>query len=198
MPATQVLLGGDSAGGNLTAALLEHISHPHPEVLAITLPRPLHSALMISPWASFRTDWPAFESNAESDYITPRAVKRAACTYIAPGSGHDIYSEPATSPPEWWADIANDTVRNVMIWGGGGEVLLDGIRSFADKVGAGFASADTAALYGDGGEKRPPRFTFIVTPKCAHEEMIIDELLFGLVKGDAAREVEKWLSAVLS
>lgn len=198
MASTQVLLGGDSAGGNLTAALLEHIARPHPEIPAITLPRPLHSALMISPWVSFRTDWPTFESNDESDYISPRAVKRAASAYIAPGSQPDFYAEPETSPPEWWVEIASNAVRNVMIWGGGGEVLLDGIRSFADKVSAGFAQVDAGALDGKEAEKRPPRFMLIITPKCGHEEMIIDELLFGLVKGDAASEVEKWLSAILS
>lgn len=86
-----------------------------------------------------------------------------------------------------------------MIWGGGGEVLLDGIKDFAAKVNNGFSRADPAScVQENGSEKRLPRFVFVVTPKCAHEEMIIDELTMDWVKGDAAREVEKWLSAVLS
>lgn len=117
--------------------------------------------------------------------------------FIEPGTQHDSYSEPNLSPPEWWADIAKGTVRNVFIWGGGGEVLLDGIKQFADKVSAGFSSPDVLPTGEDKGEKGPGRFKFVVTEGCCHEEMIIDELALGMVKGDAAREVDNWLSAVL-
>ncbi|KAJ4387511.1 hypothetical protein N0V93_008104 [Gnomoniopsis smithogilvyi] len=197
-PAT-ILLGGDSAGGNLTSALLEHIVRPHADVPPVSLARPLHAVLLISPWISFSTSWPTFESNAESDYISRRAINRAAITYIAPGSKPDAYSEPNTSPVDFWADVAKRAVQNLLIWGGGGEVLIDGIKDFAAKVSAGFAQADPSSVQDDGSTKRPPRFKLIVTPKCAHEEMIIDELALGWVKGgEAARDVESWLSAVLS
>lgn len=202
-------MGGDSAGGNLTAALLEHIAHPHADVPPVSLAHPLHAVLLISPWISFSTTWSTFNSNAESDYISKRAIARAAATYIAPGSKPDAYAEPNTSPVEWWADIAKSVVQNILIWGGGGEVLLDGIKDFAAKVGEGFARADgnpsqsSPSVQKDEGaveQQSPrPRFRFLVTPHCAHEEMIIDELALGWVKGgDAARELETWLSTVLS
>lgn len=201
----QILLGGDSAGGNLAAALLQHIAHPHPEVARVTLARPLHAALLISPWVSFRDQGATFDSNAESDYITSKAVRRAASAYIAPGTQHDYYSEPATAPPEWWVDVATGTLRHMYIWAGGGEVLLGGIRSFADKVGAGFARA--AGSQGplqqvhlpcvEKQDDEVPRFVFVTTPKAAHEEMIIDEVFMVRKKREGAQEIEKWLSAVL-
>lgn len=195
----QILLGGDSAGGNLTSALLEHIVRPHPDVPRVSLTNPLRGVLLISPWISSSTSWPSFESNAESDYLSRRAISRAARTYLAPGSKTDAYSEPGTSPAEFWGDIAKGAVQNLMIWGGGGEVLIDGIKDFAAKVSAGFAQAEPSSVHENGSAKRPPRFRFVVSPKCAHEEMIIDELALGWVKSsDAAREVEEWLSAVLS
>lgn len=199
-------MGGDSAGGNLTAALLEHIAHPHADVPPVSLTHPLHAVLLLSPWVSFSTNWPTFDTNAESDYISRRAIARAATTYVAPGSKPDAYAEPNTSPVEWWADIAKSVVQNVFIWGGGGEVLLDGIKDFAAKVGEGFSRADrdpsspSVQKNEEGSKQRsPPRFRFLVTPHCAHEEMIIDELALGWVRGgDAAKEVEIWLSTVLS
>lgn len=115
---------------------------------------------------------------------------------MGPGE-NDAYSEPAKALPEWWTDVANLAVRNVIIWAGGGEVLLDGIRAFADNIKNGFEKADPEGEDGNVTEKRPPRFLFTVTPKSAHEEMIIEELTFGWAKGDAAREVEQLLSAVL-
>lgn len=200
-PPQQILLGGDSAGGNLAAALLLHLAHPHPSVPAVPLnstlspSRRLRAALLISPWVSFRTDLPSFASNAEADYIGPRALRRAATTYIAPGTQHDAYSEPAESPAEWWVDVGRDVLTSMMIWVGGGEVLLDGARAFADKVEGGFRGELGQE---EGGKKTGARFSFVVTPGCAHEEMIIDELTMGLAKGDASREIERWLSSALS
>lgn len=130
--------------------------------------------------------------------MTPKSVIRAASAYIAPGTQHDFYSEPVTSPPDWWADVADHVLRHIFIWGGGGEVLLGGIQSFADKVGGAFTRADPAAAYSNGADKGAPRFSFVVTPKNAHEEMIIDEVFFSRKKGEATVEIEKWLSAVLS
>lgn len=164
----------------------------------IHLTHPLRAALLISPWVSFRPHGATFDDNRETDYVTPKAVRRAAAAYVAPGAQHDAYSEPATSPPDWWADVARHVLRNVFIWGGGGEVLLGGIQAFADKVRAGFARADPAAAYRPGsGEKGVSRFEFVVTPRQAHEEMIIDEVFFSK-KGAGARAVEEWLSAALS
>lgn len=156
---------------------------------------------MISPWVSCDTSLPSMTANSATDYISPRALKRAGLTYITPGSQHDAYSEPSQSPPEWWVDIAKGTVQNMMIWGGGGEVLIDSIRLFADKVGAGFASAEQESPVGAADDEKEllPRFVFTVTPGCGHEQMIIDALMFGMVKGGvAAKELENWLSAVLS
>lgn len=76
-------------------------------------------------------------------------------------------------------------------------MLLDGIQSFADKVSGGFARADPAATYRQATEKGAPRFSFVVTPKHAHEEMIIDEVFFRTKKGEGAKEIENWLSSVL-
>lgn len=117
---------------------------------------------------------------------------------MTPGSVHDAYSEPVSAEKEWWGEVAGQVVRKVLIWGGGGEVLIDSISEFAGKVGSGFASVSGEGADADGGAKGAPRFRFVVTPGCAHEEMIIDELAFGWVKGAAAKEVEERLSAVLS
>lgn len=141
-----VLLGGDSAGGNLAAALLSHLAHPHWGVETVDLgKRMLRGALMISPWVAFGTDDDSFRRNAKSDYLAIAGLNRACNTYIGPGGRHDNYTEPVRAPPEWWADVAN-IVGEIMIWGGGGEVLIDGIRRFKRKVKAGF----NLAAYIDG------------------------------------------------
>jgi acetyl esterase/lipase len=140
----KILLGGDSAGANLTSALLLHMAKPHPHVDKIALSSRLRGALLISPWVSFETESPAFTDNAESDYLTPQALNRASAAFIGPAGANDEYSEPIRAPAEWWKEVAATACDEVMVWGGGGEILIDSIRIFANTIAHGFAGADAA------------------------------------------------------
>lgn len=55
-----------------------------------------------------------------------------------------------------------------MIWGGGGEVLIDGIRPFAATVSKGFYEADIERANRQE-QKGTDRLTFVVTPRHSHE-----------------------------
>ena len=132
-----IIIAGDSAGGNLVTAILSHLAHPHPQLAPLDLGGRLGGAVMISPWISFSTSDPSFKENAKSDLITVSALDRASNTYIGPGGRHDNYTEPVRAPPEWWAPV-RDVVDEILIWGGGGEILIDSIRRFAANLKAGF------------------------------------------------------------
>ncbi|KAF9636726.1 putative alpha beta hydrolase fold protein [Lasiodiplodia theobromae] len=80
---SNVLIGGDSAGGNLTLALLSHVLHPHPEVPIVDLApdeagedggegseNRLRAAVLISPWVSFDTSTASYARNATRDMIS--------------------------------------------------------------------------------------------------------------------------------
>ncbi|KAF1984622.1 alpha/beta-hydrolase [Aulographum hederae CBS 113979] len=175
-----IIVGGDSAGGNLCSALLLHLGHPHPSsaskpvlteappetvptgttpetsdvkadnpvspsvaVPALKLNSPLRAALLISPWVDFDTTRPSLKHNAKSDYLTATALDRASGAFgaIATGGKHDEYSEPVKAPVEWWADVSK-VVKEVLVWGGGGEVLIDGIEEFGARMKEGFDRAD--------------------------------------------------------
>src|ERR1700761_8782173 len=111
----QILIAGDSAGGNLAAALLLHLGHPHPLVPELRLAQPLRGAVLISPWISFATDTPSFTTNAHSDYLTAPAIIRASAEFVGPGNKHDSYSEPIEAPVDWWTEVANKAVRDILI-----------------------------------------------------------------------------------
>lgn len=154
-----IVIAGDSAGGNLAAALLSHLAHPHEKLAKLDLGGPLKGALMISPWISFQTSDPSFKQNAKSDYLTIAALDRASNTYIGPGGRHDNYSEAVRAHPEWWAGVST-VVDEIIIWGGGGEILIDGIRRFQASMKEGFEMAKTlrptaTAGLGTGMDGRP-------------------------------------------
>ncbi|KAJ4362383.1 hypothetical protein N0V83_010476 [Neocucurbitaria cava] len=185
---SDLILGGDSAGGNLALGVLSHIAHPHPDVAPLSLPSKIHAAMLISPWCSLtNTHTPAYVTNAQRDMFDARTLSRWSAAFLdsdSPFAG-DFYNEPVLASPEWWEPVA-DVVEEVLIWAGDNEILKDGIEAFAKKFTKGFG--------GKGG-----RVHTIVTPKACHEEMIVERILG--YKGDSGtgsqQVVQDWVRAKL-
>lgn len=79
----QIVLAGDSAGGNLALALISHLLHPHPEIASkITLSEPLAGAVLISPWTKFDTDDDSVKRNRTSDMVTATAADRWSSSFL--------------------------------------------------------------------------------------------------------------------
>jgi acetyl esterase/lipase len=182
-----IILGGDSAGGNLTLGVLSHLAHPHPDIPALTLPAKLHGALLLSPWVSFNVHTPSFKTNAERDCFDGRSLHRWSSAFLGSDSpfAGDAYSEPLLAPASWWEEVAS-VIEETLIWGGGNEVLLDSIEEFARRFEKGFG--------GKGG-----RVSTVITPNAAHIEMIL-EILLGYKKDSGTGStlvVKDWVKAKL-
>ena len=80
---SDVVLAGDSAGGNMVLAMLSHMLHPHPDVSEqVTLSEPLAGAVLVSPWTKFGTDDDSVKRNATSDMIPPQAALRWSSQFL--------------------------------------------------------------------------------------------------------------------
>ena len=161
---------------------------------------------MISPWISFETSSPSFERNKHSDYLTKVALNKASGAFIGPDAKHDAYSQPVDAPADWWTEVANKAVDDVLIWGGGGEVLIDGITKFAENVISGFEansptiraiSPDGKAISETVNRATRKRAKLVVSPEEAHEEMIINYLFYIKKEDDGGRQIKKWLVETL-
>lgn len=177
-----ILLGGDSAGGNLCLSLLSHILHPHPSSTVspvVDLQSPLKGALLISPWVEFdgskRESW---RTKLQSDVSSPPALKLWGPMFLNEAKS-DNYSEAVHAGEEWWEEL-DKAVSNVLVWGGGGEVLIDGIK---------VVMQDLEKAYPTGVES-------IIGHNMCHEQMVVDTTL-GYAKGESAELVENWVKAKL-
>jgi acetyl esterase/lipase len=183
-----IIIGGDSAGANLTLALLSHLAHPHPEIPELKLNGKIHAALLISPWVSLtQHDTAAHKRNAERDVFDSRALSRWAAAFLnstSPFAG-DAYTEPIVASPEWWEPVA-DVVEEVLIWGGGNEILIDSIEAFAKKFSVGF-------------RRRGGHVTVVVTKGAMHDEMIFERALgYNGDSGTGSKiVVENWVKSKL-
>jgi acetyl esterase/lipase len=125
-----VIIGGDSAGGNLTAATLLHLSHPHPEIEPLALSAPLAGVFAYAPWINFSTEWPSMKDNLWKDIITPDVLTRWSASYRAEKPA-DNWNEPLNAPAEWW-DGAK--AERILVLAGGDEILLSPIQEFVKKI----------------------------------------------------------------
>ncbi|KAF1809700.1 alpha/beta-hydrolase [Eremomyces bilateralis CBS 781.70] len=178
---SQLIIAGDSAGGNLVLSVLSHIAHPHPDIPPLNLPGPLHAAVAFSPWISFRGTEDSMIENIGSDIFYPATVVWAAKNFLysgigkgrKPRPGHlgDEWSEPIVCDEQWWEGAAS-LVTHMMIWGGGGEIMIDSIREIAQKITTGFENAAKAAWEGE--RENIGKVTLIVAPRACHVEPVVD------------------------
>ncbi|KAL2675596.1 hypothetical protein Neosp_011786 [[Neocosmospora] mangrovei] len=132
-----IIIGGDSAGGNLTAQLLCHMALPHPEAVPITLSEPLAGVFLISPWLSTRTTDRSFAENGSIDMVSAPYVRIVTAEVLGP----DWEEEPSrfshafpldTQHP--WMDKLSALTNKMYLSVGYHEVFRDQCVEFVDKV----------------------------------------------------------------
>ncbi|KAF7161996.1 hypothetical protein CNMCM5623_007367 [Aspergillus felis] len=172
---SNVIVGGDSAGGNLAFAVLLHLSHPHPEIEPVALSTNLAGVFGFAPWVSFRTDGASMDANRYRDVIPADALKRWSSAYLASGNS-DAWSEPALAPVEWWADAKTD---HVLLLAGQHEILFSAIDDFVERFKSVF-----------------PNTTYVVGYGETHVDAVYSALLKS-TESQQGKELERWLGARL-
>ena len=141
---SNVLLTGDSAGGNLVLQLLSHILHPLSGVPPFHLPSNSRFAgvYLMSPWVTLfpREDWTtvtsySYAQNAKWDIISPAKVVEFGLPVLA-GIKRDIdlrYVDSCFAPSGWFASL-DTVIEKVLITAGGQECMRDDIVRFEERL----------------------------------------------------------------
>lgn len=156
----QVVIGGDSAGGNLVLALLAHIKQPHPlvpKVERVPTGGELKGALLISPWVSKAFTAASYEENSKKDYLTREAMEGFTRLW-APKE--EMWAEFFQAPANFWVGLP---VGRVLLTVGGFEVFRDDVRTLAKSMEA-KANKDSLVR-------------FVETPSEVHVQPAVDAAL---------------------
>ncbi|KAK3324609.1 Alpha/Beta hydrolase protein [Cercophora scortea] len=127
---SHLIVGGDSAGGNLALGLMSHLSHPHPAIPALENVRSLKGVFLISPWVTFKQGAPAFRTNRYKDSLSRPALKRWSDLFLR-NAPEDEYNSPLSASEDWWRDVQ---AERILVIGGGDELLVDDIVQFTEKL----------------------------------------------------------------
>ncbi|KAK2460374.1 hypothetical protein APHAL10511_007539 [Amanita phalloides] len=129
-----ILLGGDSAGGNLILQLLSHFLHPLDDVPIVKLPAPLRGACLISPWVQMdgTHKFPSFKNEHD---IVKGTVGAYWGEVVLEGIAEKYtpYVQALKAPDSWFQGI-DDVVDRLLITTGDIDCLRDMIIDFKPKI----------------------------------------------------------------
>ena len=170
----KLIIGGDSAGGNLALGLLAHIKQKHPQIPALDEMdgKQFKAVYGLSPWITMSTTAKSFPENEFRDHI---AVKKMNFFIDLWNPTSDIWAEPLRADPAFWQGIA---AKKILLTAGMWECFADDIIEMATKLKDGGADIELVK-----GEKE------------AHVQGVLDEALGVPQSGSTQRAID-WLKGL--
>ncbi len=136
-----LVIGGDSAGGNLTAQALGHLLRPHPDVRRVPLAEPLAGAFLVSPLLSVRNDWPSVARNGGIDMLSSTTTDRLIQWVLGPTKFQVEMKQQKgwcmpmdVEDPVGWHTGLGKVVKEVYVTVGQQEIFLDQGVAYADAI----------------------------------------------------------------
>ncbi|KAK9235890.1 Alpha/Beta hydrolase protein [Lipomyces kononenkoae] len=169
----QIVLGGDSAGGNLVFGVLSHILHPHPSITPLQLSTPLRAAFVSSPVARLTFTAERFRLNEIFEPSPVSTLKEWVANFLGT-SEKDGWNEPWQNDVEWWNGLT-DVVKGILITVATDEVMADDIQAMASKI--------TTAY---------PELTLFSSKNDFHAEPGIG-VAVGLEESESTQFIKSWL-----
>lgn len=145
---SDLVLGGDSAGGHLIAGLLLHIKKPAPGVRPLELHEKIRGAVLLSPWLTMKEMSQSAIVNEGFDFLHRDQIEQFAKLF-KPDMTH-VWANPMEAPSAEliWAQVlgrvqpAQSVVRKLLVTAGDAEVLFDSCKRFAQD----YAGATTVSM----------------------------------------------------
>jgi acetyl esterase/lipase len=130
---TNIILLGDSAGGNLALTLTAHYHYTHPAIPSLSSSTAPKALVLISPWLNLIPEHKgSYEKNENKDCMTHAILERWAKLYAPSDEDRaSMWCSPLHAAPEIWKDCLPE--QTLMLWGQN-EVTFDDLQQFASKL----------------------------------------------------------------
>jgi acetyl esterase/lipase len=178
---SNIIVEGDSAGGNLTLALtrylVEHRDRPE-------IPAPPSRLILISPWADLSNshDGPnsSLTTNANADYLNTMRVLWSKQSFVGPHGLGAATSNRYISPASKSLTTSFKGFPRTFITAGGAEVLYDSIVTLKNRMVADMGEGD-----------REGQVTYYEAPEAAHDYLAFP--WFEPERTETLQAIGKWL-----
>ncbi|OAP56083.1 hypothetical protein AYL99_09262 [Fonsecaea erecta] len=173
---SDVIVGGDSAGGNLAVGILSATLHSRAGIPSLNLDTPLKGALLISPWVDLSVGTSkSWVENKDKDIISAAIVPALVKNLISDDDRNE-YTDPIRADSKWWAGVP---VSSILALAGTHEMFYDDITKFSQKLKDGGLNVEV-----------------VDCPQQVHIDCILDTQS-GLEHGTMSHAIWDWLKRVL-
>lgn len=198
-PPSDIIIGGESAGGNMALAVLAHIQQPKPGIAPLVLDPSSSSAssssvgnnfrglFVISPRAGNGADGESFRYNARRDYMNKDSLAEIT-KHWKPAA--DVWAAPASAPKGFWDGLRVD---RMLLAVGGDEVYCSDVCHLAQVMGAVDVGVNRCNLVEERGRKDEPTLQLVVCPGEMHCQTNLD-ISLGIMDGYMLSSVTRWLA----
>ncbi|KAK0471240.1 Alpha/Beta hydrolase protein [Armillaria novae-zelandiae] len=157
-----LVLAGDSAGGNLIVQIFSHILHPRPNIPESPRSQiPFLGALLISPWVCLAGD-KSFEINDPYDLISARTYSSWGNTVLQHADTQFVDPVGFDAPKSWFEGI-HKLVGKVLVVSGAKECMYTAHkRLFEDYLKTIHPDVDFAVTEGSRGVHDDMLFDFVI------------------------------------
>lgn len=136
---SQIIVGGDSAGGNLTAQFLLHVRNPAPGVAPLKLEEPFVGAFLMSPFLTRNMEVESVKVNRYCDMIPGHTIPNLMYNLIDEADLEDYHAGRSTGALPLDDDHSHfkgleSIVKRMYVTVGSYETLADHGREFAKLV----------------------------------------------------------------
>nr|RBQ92308.1 hypothetical protein FVER53263_21010 [Fusarium verticillioides] len=181
---SDLIVGGDSAGGNLAAQLAYHLLHPNPAVPEVKLESPLAGMFLVSPWLSDRTDTASFKSYGNVDMLSAGLLQHTSIhsfssENLKPKVNQAHPALPMDGDLSWLSDLTTIT-KALYVTIGAREVFCDAVVEFGKAAQEKCRSIPVVLEVGE---------------RECHDFILIENQ--AEVIGDATERMRKWASRIL-
>lgn len=185
---SNIIIGGDSAGANITMQLVCHILHPHDDVRRIQLSAPLSGVFVVSPRVSNNFQRTSHVENEGVDMISASSLRTLGILRHGADRYQEIEAGDYAAPNLYEMPLDAD------------ESWLDGIASITSKIYITVGKHEVARDHGLAlaallKKKEVSDFRFEVAPREAHDFILLENM-FNQV-GDATSRMKDWFKTTI-
>lgn len=198
---SEIIIAGESAGGNIALAIMAHLQEPKsgiaPLLLTSSPPSPpkvgtglrFRGVLAISPRTANAPTAESFQYNAGKDFMSKRSLGAITRSW-RPES--EVWAAPVLAKVGFWDGIKADMTLLVV---GGNEVYKDDVCTVAKVMGANKGDFRNTDAKGDEEKGYGSAVQLLVCPGEMHCQSSMDYGL-GIHDGYMARGIAGWLSRI--
>lgn len=186
---SEIIIGGESAGGNMALAVLAHLQQPKPGITPLALPgaAKFRGAVAISPRTANLATAESFRTNSGKDFMSEHSLVAITASWKPEA---DVWAAPVLAAKGFWDGFRAERLLLVV---GADEVYRDDVCHTAKMMGAREVGVGLADAKAKAPRVQGPDAQLMVCPNEMHCQASLD-MSVRIRDGYMTRGVAGWLA----